>query len=115
MGTERIAENVLLVALQVEPRLGSELEAVNEMLSQKCDCDVIVDFARVEMLTSSSISNLLILHNWLQGSGQTLILFNVSFATKCIFKTAGLDTFFEFARDKVAALNALQPAEAPDK
>ena len=115
MGTERIAESVFLVALQAEPRLGNELEAVNEMLSQECDCDVIVDFARIEMLTSSSISNLLILHNWLQGSGQRLILCNVSFATKCIFKTAGLDTFFEFVRDKFAALEDLKPAEAPDK
>ena len=114
MGTERIAENVFLVALQAEPRLGDELQAVNEMLSEKCDCDVIVDFARIEMLTSSSISNLLILHNCLQNSGRRLILCNVSFATKCIFQTAGLDTFFGFARDKFAALKALQPAQTPD-
>jgi len=114
MGTERIAEDIFLIALQTEPHLSDELETVNEMLSKKCECDVIVDFARVEMLTSSSISNLLILHNWLDGCGHRLILFNVGFATKCIFKTAGLNKFFDFAEDKFAALKALQPAQTPD-
>jgi anti-anti-sigma regulatory factor len=114
MATERIADNIIHVTLQAEPHLGEELQAVNEMLSENCNCDVIVDFAMIEMLTSASISNLLILHNCLTQGGHRLILCSVSFATKCIIKTSGLDTFFEFTRDKFEALKVLQPAETPD-
>jgi len=113
MGIQNISENVVLVALPPEPQIGEELRAVNKMVSTRCDFDVIIDFSRVEILISPNISNLLILHNWLDGCGRKLILYNVSFITKCIFDVAGLDTLFNFADDKSAALAALQPAKPP--
>ena len=108
MAVQNLSQDIILVVLPAEPQTSDKLKTVNEMVSQRCDFDMIVDFSRIEILISTSISNLLTLHNWLDGSGHRLILCNVSFPTKCVFKTAGLDTFFDFADDKFAALEILQ-------
>jgi anti-anti-sigma regulatory factor len=111
MTTENPAENVMFVALPPEPRACDELKAINETVSIKCDSDVIVDFTQIEILISPSISNLILLHNWLHGAGHRLILCNLGFATRCIFKTVGLDCFFEFADSRADALAALEHAQ----
>jgi len=107
-----LAQDVLFVLLPPEPDLCAELKRLNEQVSTKCDFHVIVDLSRVEIITSPGISNLLILRKWLKGAGRRLILCGVRFATKCVFKLAALDTVFEFAEDKDAALAALG-ADAP--
>lgn len=108
MGIENLSENVLLVTLPKEPHLGNNLGTTNEIISNRCDCDVVVDFSEVDMLTSSSISNLLILNKLLSGLGHQLILCSLSLPTKCVFTLTGLETEFEFADDKFAALESLQ-------
>lgn len=115
MATQNLTENVILVALPPEPKANAELKALNEKVSNRCDRDVIIDFALVEILTSPSISNLIILHNWIHGADHRLIFCNMKVATKCIFRVAGLDTFFEFADGRAAALVALGqlPEENP--
>ena len=79
-------------------------EALNEAVSKKGDRDVIVDFSRVEIINSSNISNLLILHNMQVGCGHRLILCNVATVTKCIFVVAGLNEVFDFAKDITSAM-----------
>jgi anti-anti-sigma regulatory factor len=103
-----LSKNVVLVILPPEPGANDELQAVNGLVSVKCESDVIVDFARVNFLTSAGIANLILLFNWLKGAGRSLVLFNVDFAVKCIFKVAALDSLFTFAPDKAAALDLLQ-------
>ena len=79
-------ENLIIVELpSKELEIGDELKKVNEIAAKNTECDVIIDFAVVEAITSSSLSNLLILHNLLAGQGHRLVLCNVSFITKCIF------------------------------
>ncbi|MHC4623446.1 MAG: hypothetical protein ACYS4W_06035, partial [Planctomycetota bacterium] len=73
--------------------------------------DVVVDFASVDILTSPSICNLLILDGWLRGSGNRLIFCNVSYATRGVLGTVGLDQSFHFADDRTAAFAALHHAE----
>ena len=104
MEIRNLSEDVLFVTLPKEPQLGDELKTVNEIVSNRCDYDVVIDFSRVEILTSVSISNLMILNKLLSGLGHRLILCNVSFVTKCIFTVIGVKTLFEFADDKFAAL-----------
>jgi anti-anti-sigma regulatory factor len=111
MAIQKIAENIVLVVLDPEPDMTDEFSAINEMVSTRCDFDIIMDFTRVEILTSPNISNLLILHNWLRGCGRKLILCHVALATKCIFNVAGLDTHFDFVDDKADALAILQPVQ----
>jgi len=108
MGIRNISKDVLFVNLPEEPHLGDELENVNEIASNRRDCDVVIDFSEVEMLTSASICNLMILNKLLSGIGRQLILCNVSFPTKCIFTLTGLKSSFKFANDKLSALESIR-------
>jgi len=108
-----LSDSIVVLCLTTEPQVCEDLKRLNEKVSQRCDFDVIVDFSRAEIITSSSISNLIILRNWLEGSGHRLILCNVRFATRCIFKTLGLDTFFEFAENRTTALAVLEQTPDP--
>ena len=110
MGIRNLSKDVIFVVLPEELKINDELKTINEIISSKRDCDVIIDFSRVEIVTSSSISNLLILRRSLRESDRQLIFCNVAVPTKCIFKVAGLDTFFDFADDKFAALAAIDRA-----
>jgi anti-anti-sigma factor len=112
MGTQNFSEDVLFVdlprnTLQIE----NELKNLNETVSTRSDCDVVIDFFRVEIITSSSISNLLILRKLLQEHGRQLILCNVAVMTKYIFTVSGLDKAFDFVDDRSAALSAVQRAD----
>ena len=114
MPIRELTEDILLVEL---PSAGSkrveELNAVNEMVSDKCTHDVIIDFFRVELLNSWNISTLLALRSLLQDSGHQLVLYNIRIVTKCIFVVAGLNKVFVFAKDKAAALAALRAKKLP--
>jgi len=111
MGIENFSEDVILVTLSAEPQAGNELKAVNETVGNNGDCDVVVDFSGVDTITSSSVSNLIILRELLGKRGRRLILCNVAVLTKCIFTVAGLDALFDFVDDKPAALAAVKRAD----
>ena len=111
MSIQKFSEDVLLVDLPFkEPHICRELQAINEIVSSRDDCDVIIDFFRVEIITSASLSNLLILRKLMLEHGRELILCNVSQVTKYIFIVANLDKIFEFVDDRLAALTSVQPA-----
>lgn len=105
MGIKNLSKDVLLVELPSKSlKIAAELKAVNEAVSKNSDCDVIIDFSRVEIINSSNISNLLILHNIQAGCGHRVILCSVATVTKCIFVVAGLNEVFEFAKDVDSAM-----------
>jgi anti-anti-sigma factor len=111
MGIQNLSEDVILVELPFkEPQIADELKSVNEIASNKPDLDVIIDFSKVEIITSSSIGNLIILRNLLHERGRRLMLCNAAPMTKCIFVVAGLKDIFEFVDDKSAALAIVQHA-----
>ena len=101
-------ENLIVVELPSnELEIADEIKEVNEITAKNPACDVIIDFTIVEAISSSSLSNLLILHNLLAEQGHRLIFCNVSFITKCIFNVAGIEDIFEFVQDKPAAVAAV--------
>jgi len=111
MGIQNLSEDVLVVELpSKEPEIAEELKTANETVSNERNCDVIIDFSGVEIITSSSLSNLLILRNLLSEHERRLILCNVAVVTKCIFTVAGLNDVFEFVNDQSTALAAVQHA-----
>jgi len=111
MGIKNLSKDVLFVELPSKsPKIANQLKALNEAVSKKGNCDVIIDFSRVEIINSANISNLLILHNMLEGSGRRLILCNVATVTKCIFVVAGLNTVFNFAYNRSAAIATVEQA-----
>jgi anti-anti-sigma factor len=107
MGIQDWSENTILVDLSGEPEMGNELIAVTEIVHNRGDCDVVIDFSGVDIVPSSNLSRLLKLRKKLSDSGHKLVLCSVSAATKGIFMITGLDGNFEFANDKSEVLASL--------
>jgi anti-anti-sigma factor len=115
MGIQNLSKNVLFVDLPSNAsQIGDELKSLNDTVSTRSDCDVVIDFFRVEILNSSSIGNLMILRKLMEEHGRQLVLCNVSTMTKYIFTVAGLDKVFDFVDDRLAALSAAQGVTQPE-
>jgi len=108
MGIQNWSEDTVLVDLPPEPQMGDELKTVTEIVRDRGNCDVVVDFSRVDIVTSSSLSKLLKLHKLLADCGRRLVFCSVAAATKGIFTVTGLDGIFELVDDKFVALASLQ-------
>jgi anti-anti-sigma factor len=111
MGIDHSSQGILTVDLLPEPDMGTELENVAKVVREGADCNVVVDFSSVDIITSSSISKLLKLNKLLDGYGRRLVLCGLVNATKQIFKLASLDQVFDFTDDKSAALTAVKHAQ----
>ncbi len=112
MGIQDLAENVILVDAPAEPGLNEELKNTTEVVRERGNCDVVIDFSHVDIVTSSSLSKLLKLRKLLIDCDHRLVLCNVAAATKGIFSITALDGIFEMVEDQFAALASLgnQPA-----
>jgi len=108
MAVKALSDEILILTLSSEPKANLELGAFNEKISTDVNSDVIIDFSYVQVLTSPSISNLLMLRSMLNDGGRKLVLCNVAVITKCIFDVAGLDAVFNFAEDRSAALTMIR-------
>lgn len=108
MGIQNWSDEVILVDLPQEPQMGDELTTITQMVRDRGDCEVVIDFSEVDIITSSSISKLLKLRKLLGDCEHRLIFSNVAPATKGIFTVTGLEEVFEFADDKFVALASLQ-------
>ena len=108
MGIQKWSENIILLSLAAEPQLGEELQAVIEMVTAEKPCDIVIDFAEVEILTSSSIAKLLRLRKTQKEAKQRLVISSVSKRTMTVFTVTGLEDVFEFVDDQFVALAGLQ-------
>ncbi|MHC4083943.1 MAG: STAS domain-containing protein [Planctomycetota bacterium] len=115
MGIDHPSQGILTVDLPPEPEMGPELEIVAEVVRDGVDCDLVVDFSRADIVTSSSISKLLKLNKLLSDRGHRLVLCNAATATKGIFKVAGLDGVFEFTADESAAFASINNTQPVNK
>jgi anti-anti-sigma factor len=112
MGIQDLAENVILVDASAEPSLNEEIKNATDVVRERGDCDVVIDFSHVDIVTSSSLSKLLKLRKLLLDCEHRLVLCSVATATKGIFSITALDGVFEMVNDQLAALATLgnQPA-----
>lgn len=108
MGIQNWSEEIILVDLPAEPEMGDELKTITEMVRDRGDCEVVVDFSKVDIITSSSLSKLLRLRKLVGDCGHRLVFCSVAPATKGIFTVTGLDGVFEIVDDKFIALASLQ-------
>ena len=108
MGIQNWSENIILVSLAQEPHMSEELRTVAEIVADRGDCDVVVDFSAVDIITSSNIAKLLKLRKILQDCGHRLVLCGLKKQTRNIFLVTGLENVFEFVDDKFIALASLQ-------
>ena len=112
MGIQTFSEEILLITLPDQPQYCDDIEIVNKMLSDSVDFDVMVDFSKVEMLTSESICGLMILSKLLQGAERKLVLYNLPTAIQQIFVRTGLVTVFDLADDELDAQQRIQDKES---
>jgi anti-anti-sigma factor len=105
---ENLASDVTTFELQREPQMNGELQAVFDIIAERSDCNVILDFTHVDIITSSSLTKLLKLRQTLLASGRHLVLCCLHPFTKSAFEVTGLDGVFELADDKPAALAILR-------
>ena len=108
MGIENWSEDIVLVDLPPEPQIGDELKTVSEVVQNRGGCDVILDFSRIDVVTTSSLSKLLKLRKLLADCGHQLVFCSVAPTTKGILTVTGLDGIFELVDDKSVALATLQ-------
>ncbi len=108
MGIQNWSENIILVDLPAEPQMGDELKTVTDIARDRGDCDIVIDFSTIDIISSSSLSKLLKLRKMLVDWGHQLILCNVAPATKGIFAVTGLEGIFKVVDDKFVALAGLQ-------
>ena len=108
MGIQNWSEDVILVDLPEEPEIGDELATVTDMVRDRGNCDVVIDFSSVDIVTSSSLAKLLKLRKLLVDCGHRLVFCSVAPATRGIFTVTGLDGIFELVDDKFVALASLQ-------
>jgi len=108
MGIKKWSDDVILVNLCCEPEMGDELATVTQMFLDRGDCDIVIDFSFVDIITTSSMDRLLKLRKFLNNRERHLVLCGIELATKGIFVVMGLDGVFETADDKFVALASLQ-------
>ena len=102
MKVEDIAGNVISFELQREPQMNGELQAVIDISTEKSGCNIILNFAHVDIITSSSLTKLLKLRQTLHASGRRLVLCGLHPFTRSAFEVTGLNGIFELAADKQA-------------
>ncbi|MCE5186300.1 MAG: STAS domain-containing protein [Planctomycetaceae bacterium] len=108
MGIQNWSENMILLNLSREPDMGEELQTVIAQVTANSDLDVVVDFADVDIVTSSSVAKLLKLRKVLYDNNRKLVFSSVRPKTKAIFNITGLDKVFEFVDDQFVALASVQ-------
>ncbi len=108
MGIQNWSENVMLVTVAPEPDMCEELKTVTDIVRQRKKCSVVMDFSDADIVTSSSLAQLLKLQKVLDDLNQQFIVCGVGKRTKSIFEVTGLDKVFEFVDDKFTALTELQ-------
>ena len=97
MSVENWSDDVLLVSLPAEPEISDELGAVVEMVRDKRQCDLVIDFSGVHLITSATIAELLKLRELLIESGRRLVLCSVSMLIKGVFTVAALTQLSQFS------------------
>jgi anti-anti-sigma factor len=108
MEVENLAEDIIAFELQREPLMTGELKTISDIAEDRRDCDVVLDFLKVDIITSPSLAKLLKMRQTLRDAGHRLILCSVHPFTRSAFMITGLDGFFECAEDKEEALSLLQ-------
>jgi anti-anti-sigma regulatory factor len=101
------SQGVIFVELPPEPDIRAELDNLTEILGDDADNDIIIDFDKVDIMTSLTLSGFLKVREIAAKAGRRVIFVNVSSITRDIFTVTCFDGIFEFVDDKDQALETL--------
>jgi anti-anti-sigma factor len=107
MAIENLTEQVLLVTLPSQPQASSDIEHATRDVTADNPRHVVIDFSAVEVMASSTISELLIIENHLHDINRQLVLCSAPPKIRELIKCVGLESLFRFANDQFAALEIL--------
>lgn len=108
MAIETYPDHIISAELPPEPDIRREVEKIIEIVKVGTGFDVVLDFSRIDIITSLSLSGFLQLRRIVTDTGHRLIFSNVALLTKDIFKVTCFEGLFDYADDKAAALENLQ-------
>ncbi len=115
MAIQDLTDGIILVDAPSEPDLNVELKNVSEVVRHRGDCDVVIDFSQVDIITSPSLSKLLKLRKLLLDCGHRLILCSVARSTRGIFSVTALEDIFDMVADRSAAQASLANSAAMEQ
>jgi anti-anti-sigma regulatory factor len=105
---ENLASDIIAFTLEREPQMNGEFEAVIAMTAEHSNCNVILNFKNIDIITSSSLTRLHKFRQTLPPLEHQMVLCNIHPFTKSAFEVASLDGFFTLAADKPAAVTVLR-------
>ncbi|MDI6449593.1 STAS domain-containing protein [Anaerobaca lacustris] len=101
------SDGVLVITLPRHTPNGEALELAGEMAHTQPQRHVIVDFSRTQVMTSSMLSQLMVMERQLDAHDKKLILCSVPDNILRMFTCVGLRSLFLFAENQKAALESL--------
>ncbi len=104
------SEDILVILLARHTHSGEALDLAGEMAQARPQRHVIVDFSRTRVMTSSMLSQLMIVERQLDAHDRKLILCSVPDNILRMFTCVGLRSLFRFAENQEAALESLRSA-----
>ena len=107
MAIKNYSDSIILVNLPAEPDIRDELDTLIDILKAGSNCDVVIDFSNVDIMTSLSLSGFLMVRELTAKSGRRLIFCNTSAITRDIFTVTCFDGIFEFINDVDQAVETL--------
>jgi anti-anti-sigma factor len=107
MAVQQWDDETLVVQLADDPELSEDMAEVTGRIRSAC-CDVVLDLADLNLLTSSGISKLLRLRKKMIEQKRRLLLCSPQNRVWSVFLATGLDAIFEFADNVTEALTRLQ-------
>jgi anti-anti-sigma regulatory factor len=113
MSAENLTEQVLLVTLPRQPQSSSDIQHATSLLSLAERRHVIIDFSSVEILPSSTISELIIIENRLHEIDRQLVLCGTPHKIRELLRRVGLASLFHFVDNRDAALQLLEQCVCP--
>ncbi len=114
MAIQKWSEKITVAELGDDPQLTEDLGSLLESLPQQTT-DVVLNFAAVSFVNSSSIAKLLRLRKITSSAKCRLILAGVNTQVWGVLLVTGLDKVFEFTDDVATALATLQLEAAKGK
>ena len=111
MKIESIAGDIIAFSVRGEPDLGDELRAITEMVADDVNSNVIVDFVCVDIIRSSSLTEMLKLRQLLVARGRRIVLCNIHPLTQSIMEITELNRVFSIVADKEAGISLIRSSQ----
>jgi len=111
MVTHEQSAGVILACPPGKADIDGELQEALQLARQHDDCDLIVDCAALDIMSSHHLASLLRIQKLLHDCGRRLVLCSVREVTRRIFSVTGLTEVFDIVGDRSDAMATVEAAD----